>query len=122
MLFDLCAQCQRCCVVDPGEAALEVSLTRTEEKRFGSVCIETRCTHLGPHGCRVGDDKPFSCALYPLSFNPHERRFYFDVECPLLATYVEQLGDNHSEASRHLASMTQEILRLEQAEPGFLLK
>jgi len=122
VLFDLCAQCQRCCVVDPGHPPLEVSLTRIEEKRLGSVCIETRCAHLGPQGCSMGEHKPFSCSLYPLSFNPHERRFYFDTECPLLSTYVDQLGDKSSEASSHLASITQEILRLEQDEPGFLLK
>jgi hypothetical protein len=122
VLFDLCAQCQRCCVVDPGHPPLEVSLTRTEEKRLGSVCIETRCTHLGPQGCTMGESKPFSCSLYPLSFNPHERRFYFDSECPLLSTYVEQLGDKDSEASHHLGSITQEILRLERDEPDFLLR
>jgi hypothetical protein len=70
----------------------------------------------------MGEHKPFSCSLYPLSFNPHERRFYFDSECPLLPTYVEQLGDNHSEASQHLTSITREILRLEQDDPGFLLR
>jgi hypothetical protein len=70
----------------------------------------------------MGEHKPFSCSLYPLSFNPHERRFYFDTECPLLSTYVEQLGDKNSEASDHLASITLEILRLEHDEPGFLLK
>jgi hypothetical protein len=121
-LFDLCAQCRRCCVVDPGEPPLEVSLTRAETKRFGSLCIETRCTHLGPQGCRKGDDKPFSCALYPLSFDPHERRFSFDSECPLLPTYVAQLSDARSEASAHLAAMTREIVRLERDDPGFLLR
>ena len=122
MLFDLCAQCRRCCVVDPGEPPLEVSLTRAEEKRFGSICIETHCAHLGPQGCSLGESKPFSCSLYPLSFNPHERRFYFDTECPLLSTYVEQLAHEHSEASSHLAAMTREIVRLERDDPDFLLQ
>ena len=122
MLFDLCAQCRRCCVVDPDEPPLEVSLTRAEGKRFGSICIETRCAHLGPQGCSMGERKPFSCALYPLSFDPHQRRFYFDTECPLLPTYLEQLGDEDSEASSHLAAMTQKIERLERADPGFLLQ
>ena len=122
MLFDLCAQCRRCCVVDPGEPPLEVSLTRAETKRLGGICIETGCTHLGPQGCTMGERKPFSCSLYPLSYNPHERRFYFDSECPLLSTYVEQLRDERSEASSHLAGITREILRLEQGDPGFLLK
>ncbi len=120
MLFDLCAQCQRCCVIDPGHPPLEVSLTRQEETRLGSVCIESRCEHLGDQGCKMGETKPFSCSLYPLSYNPHERRFYFDTECPLLPTYSAQLDDHSSEASQHLASITQEFLRLEAEEPGFL--
>ena len=122
MLFDLCAQCRRCCVVDPGHPPLDVSLTRQEEARLGSVCIETRCVHLGDHGCKMGKTKPFSCSLYPLSYNPHERHFYFDTECPLLPTYTEQLEDPQSEAALHLASITQEVLRLERDEPDFLDK
>jgi hypothetical protein len=122
MLFDLCAQCRRCCVVDPDEPPLEVSLTRAEKKRLGSLCIETRCTNLGPRGCKMGESKPFSCSLYPLSYDPHQRRFSFDTECPLLPTYFDQLGDSRSEASHHLASIIQEVLRLERDEPGFLLR
>jgi hypothetical protein len=122
MLFDHCAACQRCCVVDPGNPPLEVSLTATEATRIGSLCIETSCENLGPSGCEMKDDKPFSCRLYPLSFDPKSRRFSYDSECPIMTTYVEQLHDRDSEASRHLLSIESEILKLEKSDPDFLVR
>ena len=120
MLFDHCAECKRCCVVDPGYPPLEVSLTRAEEKRFGSICIERKCLHLGKKGCRLGHNKPVSCSLYPLSFNPKQRTFSIDRECPLADTYLKQLKDVHSEASLHLSQMKEKILEIEKTERGFL--
>ena len=122
MLFDHCAACQRCCVVDPGSPPLEVSLTTAESSRIGSVCIETSCENLGPTGCLMKDEKPFSCRLYPLSFDPGSRRFFYDSECPIMTTYVEQLHDNESEASHHLLSIKSEILKLEKSDPEFLAR
>jgi Fe-S-cluster containining protein len=63
------------------------------------------CEHLGPKGCVLGEEKPFSCTLYPLSFNPKSQTFYFDVECPIMPEYVEQLASPKSVASKHLAAM-----------------
>ena len=120
MLFDHCAECKRCCVVDPGYPPLEVSLTRSEEKRFGSICIERKCPHLGKNGCRLGHKKPFSCSLYPLSFNPKQRTFSIDRDCPLADTYVKQLKDVNSDASIHLREMKQTILEMEKSERVFL--
>ena len=91
MLFDHCAECQRCCTIDDGHLPLEVSLTRVEKKKLGSVCIERSCEHLGDQGCTMGDDKPFACSLYPLSFDPVRRQFLYDTDCPLMPTYVKQL-------------------------------
>jgi len=68
------------------------------------------------------DDKPFSCRLYPLSFDPKSRRFSYDSECPIMTTYVEQLHDRDSEASRHLLSIESEILKLEKSDPDFLVR
>ena len=120
MLFDHCAQCRGCCHVDAGYPALEVTLTAVEKKKHCSLCIETRCQNLGDAGCTLGDDKPFSCQLYPLSFNPQTRVFHFDIECPLMPQYAAQLHDRHSEASQHLLAASQEIGRLEKSDPAFL--
>ena len=120
MLFDHCAQCQRCCHVDEDYPPLEVTLTQKEKKVYGSVCIETHCAHLGPVGCQLGDDKPVSCKLYPLSYEPNTRSFHFDVECPLKSTYFEQLAQPASEASLHLSKMAQVIQKLEKSDPAFL--
>ena len=122
MLFDHCAACQRCCVVDPGNPPLEVTLTSAEASRIGSVCIETSCENLGPTGCSMKQEKPFSCRLYPLSFDPGSRHFFYDSECPIMDVYVEQLHDETSEASRHLQSIKSEILMLEKADPEFLAR
>ena len=120
MLFDLCAQCQRCCHVDEDYPPLEVTLTLQETKRHGRVCIETRCEHLGPVGCKLGETKPVSCKLYPLSFEPQTRTFHYDVECPLKPAYFEQLANPASEAWLHLSKMAQTIQELEHSDAAFL--
>ena len=122
MLFDHCAECQRCCIVETGYPPLEVTLTETEVSKIGSVCIETSCKHLGPGGCTMGESKPFACSLYPLSFNPQSRRFLFDGECPIMPTYIDQLHDDKSEASQHLKAIKKEVVRLEKLDPDFLAK
>jgi len=80
MLFDHCAQCQRCCNIDPGYPSLEVTLTARERKVHGTICIETRCELLGDKGCTLGSAKPLSCEIYPLSYNPGTRQFLFDQD------------------------------------------
>ncbi len=85
------------------------------------MCIEDNCANLGLDGCQLGHDKPFGCTLYPLSYNPHSRDFFYDSECPLMPTYIAQLADASSEASLHLAQMRQTITVLEQQEPAYLL-
>ena len=120
MLFDHCAQCQRCCNVEAGYPPLEITLTAKEQKKLGSVCIETRCTHLGPTGCSMGEDKPFGCTLYPLSYNPNNKSFYFDTDCPLMDDYFIGLSDAQSDASAHLNKVHESIIQLEKADPAFL--
>lgn len=120
MLFDQCAECQRCCRVDPGFPSLEISLTHQESQRLGSVCIDETCQHLGQQGCTMGNDKPFSCRLYPLSYNPKNKSFWYDVECPLMPNYIDQLSDASSEARAHLAYVTQEIKQLSKIDADFL--
>ena len=120
MLFDHCAQCQRCCNVEVGYPPLEITLTATEEKKLGSVCIETQCKHLGPIGCNMGESKPFGCSLYPLSYNPNNKSFYFDTDCPLMDDYLLGLSDIKSDASEHLHKVQQDIARLEKTDPAFL--
>ena len=120
MLFDHCAQCQRCCHVDPGFPPLEVTLTKQEKKGLGSVCIERSCDHLGDTGCTLGDAKPFSCKLYPLAFDPKAKAFFFDTDCPLMPAYQSQLQDPGSEASHHLRQMSQGLDALAASDPTFL--
>ncbi len=120
MLFEYCAECRRCCNVDEGHPALDVTLTKIEQKKFGSICIERNCSHLGDEGCTLGHEKPFSCSLYPLSFDPASRLFSYDSECPLMPTYIAQLPDASSEASQHLKTITQKILKFETSDPNFL--
>jgi len=120
VLFDHCAQCQRCCNVEPGYPSLEITLTQKEEKKLGSICIQTQCDHLGPQGCTLGEDKPFGCTLYPLSYNPKKQSFYFDADCPLMDVYIEGLGNSKSEASAHMAKVTQKVAKLHVTDPLFL--
>jgi Fe-S-cluster containining protein len=120
MLFDHCAQCQRCCHVDPGFPALEITLTKQEKKGLRSVCIEGNCEYLGDAGCNLGEAKPLSCKLYPLAYNPQSKNYYFDTDCPLMPAYQAQLADPASEASTHLNHMEQAIQALSKTDPAFL--
>ncbi len=120
MLFDHCAECRRCCNTEQGQAPLEITLTATENVRIGEFCVDGNCQYLGNEGCTLGPQKPFSCTLYPLSYNPKSRHFSFDTECPLMPTYFEQLASPKSEASKHLAQVTKEIQKLEKTDPEFL--
>jgi len=122
VLFDHCAECRGCCHVDTGYPALEITLTAVEKKKHGSLCIETGCQNLGDSGCTLGDDKPFSCQLYPLSFNPKTSSFLFDVACPLMPEYQRQLQDEASEAAAHFGLMAAELKRLARVDPSFLRK
>jgi hypothetical protein len=119
VLFDHCAQCQRCCNVEAGFPPLEITLTAKEQKKLGSVCIETSCSHLGPQGCTMGEDKPFGCTLYPLSYNPNNKSFYFDTDCPLMDDYMDGLSDKDSDAHQHLIKVNDIIIQLEKTDPAF---
>jgi Fe-S-cluster containining protein len=120
VLFDHCAECQRCCTIDDGHPPLEISLTRLEKKKLGSVCIEKSCQHLGDQGCTMGEDKPFACSLYPLSFDPVRRQFLYDTDCPLMPTYVKQLKRPDSDAQAHFSMVQNAIFKLEKKDPAFL--
>jgi Fe-S-cluster containining protein len=122
MPFNRCAECQRCCNVDPGYPALDITLTASETKKFGHLCIQGDCDHLGASGCVLADEKPFSCKLYPLSFNPTSGNLYFDVECPLMPDYIDQLNQPHSNASRHFNGMVSELRNLIKTDLNFLKK
>ena len=120
MLFDHCAECRRCCHTEQGQAPLEITLTASESKRLGEFCLDGNCQYLGNSGCTLGEQKPFSCSLYPLSYNPKSRSFSFDTECPLMDTYFGQLSTPGSDASEHLARMTNKVEKLEKQDPNFL--
>lgn len=120
MLFDHCAQCQRCCHTEQGQPPLEITLTKNETAVLGPFCLDGNCQYLGTTGCTLDDKKPLSCSLYPLSYNPQSRQFSFDTECPLMATYFEQLTQPGSEALRHLSKMTDKMQELERVDPEFL--
>ena len=120
MLFDHCAQCQRCCNIDPGYPSLEVTLTAKERKVHGSICIETRCELLGDKGCTLGSAKPLSCEIYPLSYDPRSRTFHYDQDCPLMPEYQLQLAQPGSDARAHLSRMTEAVQLHEKIDPKFL--
>jgi Fe-S-cluster containining protein len=120
MLFDHCAECQLCCRIDEGFPPLEITLNNAEKQNLGRLCITTTCEHLGAQGCTLGDDKPFGCQLYPLSYNPKTLDFFFDAACPLMPVYRQQLDDPNSEASHHLSRMASVIQQLSSDEPAYL--
>mgnify|MGYP000323021531 FL=1 len=120
MLFDHCAECQSCCNVDAGYGSLEITLTKDEASVHKHLCIEDRCTHLGAQGCQLGDDKPFSCKLYPLSFDHTTKKYYFDAACPLLPEYKSQLKRPDSEASMHFKQMENLLTELLKTDTDFL--
>lgn len=120
MLFDHCAECQSCCNVDAGFGPLEISLTKNETAVHQHLCIEDSCPQLGPKGCKLGDSKPLSCKLYPLSFDHQTKKYYFDIACPLLPEYKRQLKNPNSEASAHLKDMNQLLMDLMETDEEFL--
>ncbi len=68
----------------------------------------------------MGESKPIGCSLYPLSYNPNNKSFYFDTDCPLMDDYLLGLSDIKSDASEHLHKVQQDIARLEKTDPAFL--
>ena len=75
---------------------------------------------MGDLGCTMGDDKPFACSLYPLSFDPVRRQFLYDTDCPLMPTYVKQLKQPDSDAQAHFSMVQNAIFKLEKKDPAFL--
>lgn len=120
MLFDHCAECQSCCNVDAGFGTLEITLTKVEASVHKHLCIEDRCTHLGEKGCELGDTKPLSCKLYPLSFDHKSKTYFFDAACPLLPEYKRQLKNPDSEAAAHLKQMDHLLTQLIDTDTDFL--
>jgi hypothetical protein len=68
----------------------------------------------------LGDQKPLSCKLYPLSFDPASKIYHFDAACPLLPEYKRQLKDPLSEASAHMREMNKLLLDSAVADKPFL--
>jgi Fe-S-cluster containining protein len=120
LLFDHCAECQSCCHVDAGYGSLEITLTQTEAAVHQQLCIEDKCTHLGAQGCQLGDDKPLSCKLYPLSFDHEAKKYYFDAACPLLPEYKRQLKNPDSDAAQHMKKMDHLLMQLMDTDTDFL--
>jgi len=120
LLFDHCAECQSCCNVDAGYGPLEITLTRDETAVMKHLCIEDQCTHLGTQGCTLGDAKPLSCKLYPLSFDHKAQKYYFDAACPLLPEYKRQLKHPDSDAAMHLKEMNRLLRTLSHTDAQFL--
>jgi hypothetical protein len=87
---------------------------------FRHLCIEDQCEHLGEKGCDLGDGKPLSCKLYPLSFDPELHKYYFDAACPLLPEYKRQLKNSDSDASNHFREMNTLIEEMAVVDPKFL--
>ena len=120
MLFDYCSECKRCCNIDAGYEALEITLTAKESKIFHSICIQTSCEYLGNKGCTLGDKKPYSCKMYPLVYKPSSQEFLYDTDCPIMPEYIAQLTSKDSEASNHLLAIQKSITSLTKVDIDFL--
>jgi hypothetical protein len=68
----------------------------------------------------LGDQKPLSCKLYPLSFDPESKKYDFDAACPLLPEYKRQLKDPRSDASKHMREMNRLLLDSAVVDAHFL--
>ena len=68
----------------------------------------------------MGDDKPLSCKLYPLSYDPKTKKYYFDAACPLLHEYKRQLKNPNSEATLHIKKMDHLLTQLIHTDSDFL--
>ena len=122
MPFEHCSKCKRCCHIDPGYAPLEITLTAKETKTYRSICIEKNCPYLSYQGCTLGEQKPFSCKLYPLVYKPTTKEFLYDTECPVMPMYIDQLQTIGSQANQHLAFARQEIQALAKKDMDFLVR
>lgn len=120
MLFDHCQECRKCCHVEPGYPPLEIPLRQAERKQLGRIQVKTTCRFLGNGGCDLGQDKPYACYQYPLSFDPHTLRFYFDADCPLYDRYQQQLRHKGSEALAHLNKVVETIAQMMGTDRRFL--
>jgi hypothetical protein len=60
--------------------------------------------------------------MYPLSYDPNNRLYSLDVECPLVPDYLEGFVDPETAAGQHLRQAMQTIQQLEISEPEFLLE
>jgi hypothetical protein len=65
-------------------------------------------------------DLSFGCTLYPLSYNPSEKSFFFDADCPLMDEYFAQLKKPGSEAHTHLSQAQVQITELHKKSSGYL--
>lgn len=52
MLFDHCAECQRCCNVEPGYPSLEITLTRKEENGLAAFVSKPNVSTSGHRAAR----------------------------------------------------------------------
>lgn len=120
MPFDHCSTCKRCCHIDPDYPPLEVTLTASESKKYHSICIKTRCKFLGIHGCTLGEMKPFSCQMYPLVFDPKGQTFFYDTDCPVMPSYIEQLQSSKTVAFKHLRMIQKKVKQLMHKDVDFL--
>ncbi|MFZ9465733.1 MAG: YkgJ family cysteine cluster protein [Burkholderiaceae bacterium] len=120
MPFEHCKVCRKCCHIDEGYPALEIPLLAPEKKQWTRLVIESQCTFLGHEGCSLGDNKPFACEQYPLSFDPKQERYYFDAECPLYEQYQRDLAIDGSDAQIHFLRVRERISNLKKQNNRFL--
>ncbi|MFM7385310.1 MAG: YkgJ family cysteine cluster protein [Betaproteobacteria bacterium] len=120
MPFEHCKVCRKCCHIDEGYPALEIPLLASEKRRWTRLVIESQCTFLGQEGCSLGDNKPFACAQYPLSFDPKQDRYYFDADCPLYEQYQRDLAIDGSDAQNHFLRVKERISNLKKQNSRFL--
>jgi hypothetical protein len=57
-----CGDCKGCCVFDADDAWEVQDIVGLTPPNGEGVSV---CLHLGEDGCRLGEEKPIECAMYP---------------------------------------------------------
>jgi hypothetical protein len=128
-LFDRCAECKECCKSIDSYLHIHVFAHETELKNMlarsgmGTTSIVIApgeiCRFMGPHGCILGDIRPFHCRFYPLFLLPGDA-IGIDPGCRNSKEYIAQLGDPSSDASLHLKNSKDRISKMPISEKAAL--
>ena len=105
-------QCTKCCV------KTEMPLTKDDINRIENLGFEKKrfiehetsiprlrnksgkCIFLRKWGCLIYENRPYGCRLYPLIYNPYEKKFEMDSICPYNSEF--KISDTDIESEKKL--------------------